>query len=616
MNLITFDAETYYDREFSLSKISTEEYIRDSRFQMIGAAIKINDGKTRWYPAPELQAALDAIDWSDAMLLAQNTQFDGAILSWRYGIKPKALADTMGMSRALFPHEKSHSLKAQAERAGVGVKGDEVIAALGKRLEHFTPEELHRYGLYCINDVELTFELFRRYVGMDFPMVEMRLIDLTLRMYTEPVLRLDADLLVSHLTEVRTQKARVVDDLALALDLPDEEALRKELMSNEKFAQLLRNMGVEPPMKTSLTTGKEAYAFSKTDEEFTALQEHPDTRVQALVAARLGVKTTLEETRTERFIGIASRGSFPVPLKYYGAHSGRWGGSDSINLQNLPSRDPSKRTLKNAILPPEGYVFIDCDSSQIEARTLAWLAGQNDLLENFRAKKDVYREMAAKIYAVPPDKVTPTQRQVGKTVVLGCGYGVGHTKLQGFLKIGAKVEVTLEEAKRIIDTYRDAVPNIVELWKRADRGLKYLASNQEMPVDVHGIVQVTKAGLTLPSGLLIQYPNLKQAADAETGKAEWTYQSRGSPVRIYGAKCVENFTQAVARCIVAEQMLRIAKRYKVVMTVHDSIGCVAPKEEQEEAVAYVEACMRWNPKWATGLPLACESGVGDSYGAC
>ena len=626
--LCVLDLETFYDREFSLSRITTEAYVRDSQFETIGLSYTFGN-KTEWLPRPKVNEFLRDTDWSDTMIVAQNTAFDGSILSWHYDVQPKAWLDIMGMSRALFPHEKSHSLKSQAERMGVGVKGDEVLNALGKRYKDFTPEELARYGMYCNNDVDLTHKLFKMYMGMGFPLQELKLIDMTLRMFIEPRLILDLPMLQQHLELVRSSKLalleRVRDNMLRGMDpeavravfADGTEGIKTLLMSNEKFAQALRDLGVEPPMKISLTTKKPAYAFAKTDEAFKELAEHDDLDVQALVAARLGNKTTLEETRTERFIDMATRGAFPVPLRYYGAHSGRWSGQDSVNMQNLPSRGPDAGKIKKAIKAPPGHVVIDCDSAQIEARVLAWLAGQTDLVEAFERKEDVYKLMASKIYGVPTDQIDKQQRQVGKTVVLGAGYGVGHVKLQGFLKTQAGVEVTLDEAKRIIDTYRSSAYRIADLWKKASSALQFLISGQSFTVDTPGIVRVVPGkGLTLPSGLFIQYPDLRSVRNAETDKQEFVYTSKGLPVRIYGGKIVENFTQAIARCVVAEQMLRIQKRYPVVLTVHDAAAIIAPKVEAVEAQAYVEECMSWVPKWATGLPLACESGMGESYGDC
>jgi DNA polymerase len=632
MKIVTFDAETYYDREYSLSKITTEDYVRSPQFELIGFAIKTNDGPTQWVPKPECEAFLKSFDWSDAMVVCQNTAFDGAILDWRYGVKPQVWADTLGMSRALYPHDKAHGLKAQAERMGVGVKGDEVLNAIGKRYADFSDAELARYAAYCINDVELTYDIFMKYMAMGFPKQELKLIDLTLRMFIEPVLELDPNILRDHLEGVKDLKQTLMyivrtllstdSDLEVRQSMweLDNDGLKKLLMSNDKFAKVLESLGVDPPTKISPTTGKVAWAFAKTDDAFKALEEHEDARVQALVAARLGNKTTLEETRTERFIGMAGRGKFPVPLRYYGAHSGRWSGQDSVNLQNLPSRGTNAGKIKKAIMAPDGYVVIDCDSAQIEARVLAWLAGQEELIQAFKDKRDVYRLMAAAIYGIPIEDVTSgagSQRQVGKTVVLGAGYGVGHVKLQAFLKTQAGVVVSLDEAKRIINTYRSSAFKIADFWQSANDALTSLLTGQTMQVDAVGLIRaVPGKGLTLPSGLHIQYPNLRTVTNAETGKRELVYTSKGLPVRIYGGKVVENICQAVARQVVAEQMLRVSKRYKVVLTVHDAVAIIAKKDEAAEAQAHLEECMSWNPKWAVGLPLACESGVGASYGDC
>lgn len=629
MQTCVIDFESFYSNIYSLSKMTTEEYVRAPLFETIGFAAKFGNHPTDWVRGDQAESALAKIDWSDKMVICQHTAFDGAILGWRYGIKPAAWIDIMGMSRALFPHEKSHSLAAQAQRAGIGAKGDEVIKALGKRLVDFTPEELERYGHYCINDVELTYALFNRYMEMGFPKKELRLIDLTLRMFIEPELVLDKPLLEKHYREVVDRKVETLEtvrDKMLAGGEPEYvqavfaeglDGVRKLLMSNDKFAAALEMYGVEPPMKKSPTTGKMTYAFAKTDEAFKALEEHEDAAVQALVAARLSNKTTLEETRTLRFIGMSVRGKFPVPLRYYGAHSGRWSGEQSVNLQNLPSRGPQAGKIKKSIKAPPGYVVIDCDSAQIEARTLAWLAGQDDLVHAFRMKEDVYKLMASKIYGVKVDDVDKTQRQVGKTVVLGAGYGVGHTKLQAFLKVQAGVVVTLEEAKRIIDTYRASAYKIKDLWDSGNTALRALLNDQTMTMDTVGLIHVVPGrGLTLPNGLFIQYPELRLRTDPDSQKNELVYTSKGMPVRIYGGKVVENVCQAVARCIVAEQMLRVSKYYRPVLTVHDAIAIVAPESEAKAAQECLEEAMSWNPKWAAGLPLACESGVGQSYGDC
>ena len=609
MDLITLDFETFYDKDFSLSKLTTEEYIRDPRFQIIGVGVKVNDSETEWASGTheEIAGFLSDpfFDWASSMVLAHNTLFDGAILSWLFNIKPKVWADTLSIGRAIHGVEVSGSLRALAERYEIGEKGTEVLDAKGKRREDFTEAELSRYGDYCINDVELTHKLFSRMLK-GFPKQELKIIDATLRMFTEPVLELDLGLLEAHLENVKDRK----DELMLEAGVSKED-----LMSNDKFAELLRQNGVEPPTKISPATGKETYAFAKTDDGFKALEESSSYEVQVLVAARLGNKSTLEETRTQRFIDIAKRGALPIPLRYYAAHTGRWGGSDKINLQNLPSRGPDGKYLKRSILAPNGSVLIDCDSSQIEARVLAWLAGQEDLVEDFANKEDVYVKMASRIYNLPEDQISKDQRFVGKTTILGAGYGMGALKFQAQLKTFG-VDIDLEEARRIIDIYRKSNGNISRLWRDSQFMIKNLANKVSTRVGRHDVIRslAKQSAVSLPSGLLMRYEDLR-GENSERGY-QYTYKTRKGRTKIYGGKFVENACQAVSRCIIGEQMLRISAKYKVVLTVHDSLVVCVREDEAQEARAYIEKCMRTVPTWAEGLPLDCESGVGKAYGDC
>ena len=607
MKLITLDFETYYDKQYSLSKLTTEEYIRHPDFEVIGVCVKEKSAISRFFSGTKekTKAFLQEFDWDGSLVVAHNAMFDMAILSWIFDIKPKRVADTLSMSRAIHSIEVGGSLKALAEYYKLGEKGTEVINALGKRRIDFTDEELARYGEYCVNDVELTEKLFDVLLPK-LSVLELKLIDLTIKMFSEPALELDVDVLDAHLQGVQKKK----QDLMAKI-----EADKKVIMSNPKFAELLKSYGVIPPTKISLTTGKETYAFAKSDEDFRALLNHENEEVQALVAARLGVKSTIEETRTERFINIAMRGTLPIPLRYYAAHTGRWGGDDKVNMQNLPRNS----ALKDAICAPFGYRIIDCDSSQIEARTLAWLAEQTDLVDAFDKGEDVYKIMASSIYGKPVEKITKDERFVGKTTILGAGYGMGAKKFQAQLKnFGAELDE--DECQRIITVYRQQYPWIPMLWRSANDALEAMMEDCTSSLGKFGVLDVQGfKGIKLPNGLYIQYPELRRDTNVD-GKEEIVYSSRRGktliPTRIYGGKVIENVCQALARIVIGEQMLEIAKRYKVVMTVHDAVACIVPKEEEEEARAFVEKTMRMRPTWAQELPLDCESGVGISYGDC
>lgn len=608
MKILTIDFETYYDREFSLSKMTTEEYVRSPSFEVIGVSVAVDDGEPVWFSgdAIAIYQFLKEFQWEENLALAHNAPFDGAILTWVFGIKPKGWLDTLSMARALHGTEVGGSLKVLAEHYGIGEKGTEVENALGKRRSDFTAEALARYGEYCKNDVSLTYKLFMN-MAQGFPGAELRLIDLTVRMFSDPVLRLDKKVLETHLAQVKSKKEALLEAA---------ESDKEVLMSNPKFADLLRIYGVSPPMKVSPANGKQTYAFSKSDEGFRALLEHDNPGVQALVSARLGVRSTIEESRTERFLGISERGPLPVPLRYYAAHTGRWGGDDKLNLQNLPRTS----LLKYAILAPDGHYIIDSDSSQIEARTLAWLAGQDDLVQAFNDGEDVYKIMASAIYGKGIESITKDERFVGKTTILGAGYGMGAAKFQ--LQLGNfGVELELDETKRVIDTYRRTYPMIPQLWKQAGEILDAIIADQYTELGRDGILKIEgRNGIRLPNGLYLKYPNLRIHQNPEDGKTEYVYDTKKGraviPNRIYGGKVVENVCQALARIVIGDQMLKIAERYRVVMTVHDAVAAVVPKDDVAIAQSYVEVCMRTRPEWALDLPLNCESGYGKSYGDC
>lgn len=611
MKIITIDFETYFSKDFGFSKMTTEEYVRDDQFEVIGVAVKVGDGGTEWFSGDfeSTKKFLMQYEWDTHLVLAHNTLFDGAIMSWKFGIKPLGWLDTLSMARAIDGVEVGNSLGKLAERYALGTKGDDTIWAKGMRRKDFGSAQLAQYGAYCKNDVDLTYKLFDILKNY-FNKKELKLIDLTLSMFIEPILELNLPLLEQHLIEVVDRKEKLIAEAS---------ADRDTLLSNQKFADRLKELGVAPPMKISSTTGKPTLALAKSDEGFKALADHSDERVQALVAARLGTKSTLEETRTQRFIDIAKRGTMPVPLRYYAAHTGRWGGDDKLNLQNLPSRGKDKNTLKTSICPPKGYVLIDADSSQIEARIVAWLSGQKDLVLAFEEGRDVYKMMAGSIYYKDPSKVTEEERFVGKTTILGAGYGMGAEKFMLQLRTFG-VDLSIDFCRKILNTYRTEFAHIPKLWDQAGKCLYALASDDLVAVPFGVQPQATYflpgVGFDMPSGIPQKYPKIKliKSDRPYMDGHEIVYDTRRGEARIYGGKAVENICQGLARCVIGEQMLKIAQRYKVVLTVHDAVACIAPIEEADEAARYVQDCMRWRPEWAKTLPLNCEVKVGDSYG--
>ena len=456
------------------------------------------------------------------------------------------------------------------------------------RRSDFTPQQLDRFGDYAINDVELTYKLFKK-VQKNFPVSELMVIDQTIRMYTEPTIELDKNTLSSHLGRVQTNKAQLLDTINTAGVDPDK--LKKLLMSNDRFAKLLKAMGVEPPTKVSPTTGNKTWAFAKTDAGFIELCETGSPKVQALCNARLGIKSTIEETRTENLIKVADRGRLPIMLNYYGAHTGRFSGGDKLNLQNLPRNG----AIRSALTAPEGHKLIACDSSQIEARVLAHLAGQDDLVEAFRQGRDVYSEFASNVYGKTITKEDKLERFVGKTCILGLGYGMGAEKFRNTLALGMgglKVDIPLEEAKRIVYLYRDKNHRITALWQRCQSALSDMIAGRGG--NISDYVTYDKQGILLPSGLRIQYPTLnhtdnqfRYVSDSRTYRKIMSAKLQGETIPhnnwtyIYGGKVVENIVQALARIVVAEQMVSLGQSYHVSFQVHDELIVCVPDSRCE-----------------------------------
>ncbi|MFZ6731951.1 DNA polymerase [Undibacterium sp. Ji42W] len=613
MSIITLDKETYYSKEYSLSKMTTEEYIRDPRFQLIGFSYQIDDGKPTWITGSDKYMAehLHSLELEKHTLIAQNSLFDASIMSWHYGIHPKFIIDTMSMAAPIQSITKGKSLDALARHFKLGVKGKEVVAAMGKRREDFTPEELARYGGYCDNDVALTYALFNTLREYSTPQ-EMYVIDMFLRLYTDPILVLNKPLLEQHLVNVVERKEALLAKV--------EAIVGKDgLMSNPKFAAVLQKLGVVPPTKISKSTGKETFAFAKTDAPMKELLAHPDDRVQAVVAARMGVKSTLEETRTRNFIAMAVRGTLPIALNYYGAHTGRASGAESMNLQNLPRGG----TLRQAIEAPPGYKVIACDSSQIEARVVAWLAGQEDLLEAFRNKVDIYSSFASDVYGYEVNKSMTDQRFVGKTAILGLGFQMGWKRFAEQVKSMSGIVISEADAKRVVNLYRSKYYRISELWDAADTAMKIVVAGGTAEFGVGIKLIWASEGVHLPNGMIVRYPGLRYDAEYES----FVYDDRyGKRNRIYAGKIIENVVQALARIIVFYQTCKIDKqlrkydkpqsRFKIVLSVHDEAVTVAPAKAAEKVKEMMVKTMSQPPVWAPDLPVACEAEIGANYGEC
>ena len=685
--LVTFDAETYYDTQYTLSKMSTSEYVRDPRFKLQMFGIKIGRGKTKVYNGKQAAKILKAINWATHSLLCHNLQFDGFILSHHYGIVPAKYYDTLGMARGLHSNEIGASLDDVAQHYGKGSKIEGALEPTKGVLDW--PKQMYdSVALYCAQDVDLTYEIFKEMHAI-YPPDEIDLIHMTARMFCAPVLRVDIPRVQAEyereVTERKELMLSIIDprkyDDKTTLKTKAERELQGEerdmlivkrvIGSNEKFVSLLLDAGLtedQIPRKISpawmkrsaeekaLTLDeKYSYAFAKDDLEFTGLPDKVwelfsdldpndpgcvlkasalQIRLQQLVDVRISVKSTTNITRAERFLKAGANGMrLPVGYSYYRAHTGRMGGNNKMNMQNLTRGGE----LRLSILAAPGHQLAVADSGQIEARVNAWLWGQNDLLDAFRAadaynyrvrdipksqrplplehEKDAYCRFATKICNRDINVNNTDERQLGKVCVLGLGYQMGAPKLQMTLAKGAlggpKIVLPLEEVARIVSIYRRENYKIAAGWQMCAQWIEHMADERAEPI-TYKCLEIGHEYIRLPNGMCLKYPDLKKAK-GDKGWDEWTYQSGDMRKKIYGGLLCENLVQALARIIVMHQMLMIDKKYPVVMTTHDETVAHPKTKDAQKCYDFMEKCMTTPLWWCPDIPLAAEGGFADNY---
>jgi len=638
---LTLDFETYYDKDYSLRKMTPVQYILDPRFELISLSVK-RPGKPSFILRPDqMRAFFDLLRGrNDIIIVTHNALFDACIMAWVFNFVPRLSVCTLSMARAWWGYKYRHlSLEALAEAELGRQKGKEVHRMQGLRYADIVRLGYwDDYAAYCCLDSDLCEGLFERMLAQGFPLSELTVLDMVIRMATVPKFELDQNNLLTHLSNIQTEKNNL---LARAMMVGANG--KTDLMSNDRFAQLLHQLGVDPPRKTSPATGRETWAFAKSDKEFTALEDHPDPAVQALVAARLGHKSTIEETRTERLISIGNlawhpgylseRGYppgsrlMPIPVRYGAAHTGRLGGDWKLNVQNFPARGKINY-LKRALTAPAGCTVLNTDSSQIEARIVAWLAGEVELLEQFEKGLDPYKIFAAKVFGIDKSQVTKEQRFLGKTSILGLGFGLGWLKFKEQVRVkslealkltGQGQEMILDdaEAARIVHTYRSTYTGIPALHRRLQNALPILAGAWgHFSI---GPCVFERERISLPNGIYLHYRNLQQVTTSDG--VEWVYDYGGETKRIYGGALLENIVQALARIAVMDTAVRLENQLNpygigLALQVHDALVYVVPDALMPMVSKLVHDEMHRRPAWAPDLPLAAEVHTGPNYGDC
>jgi hypothetical protein len=606
MRPVVLDCETFFDKDYTLSKLSTEAYVRDQRFEPHGAAIKwSSDEPAVWYDAVWLRENLAKLDWSDVFLVCHHAHFDGLILAHHYGVRPAKWGDTLSMARLLLGNHVSASLDSVRQHFGIANKSTPYNLFRGKHWRELDPNTQWLVAHGACDEVESIWKIFGL-LARDFPLEEYEVVDATIRMFTEPVLRADTDLLARIWQNEATLKCERFQALGI------EES---QVQSSEQFAALLRAMNVEPETKLN-GGGKPIYAFAKTDPFMESLLNDEDDDVRLLAEARIGAKSTIVQTRAATLGWMASRGGMCVYLQCYGAHTTRWSGGDSSNMQNLKKEDPEYPThglnLRDALLPPAGYDLCKPDLSQVECRLLSFVAGQDDVVERFRCGADPYVHVASKFYGYEVNKKDhPNERQLGKILELSCGYGSGGPKIQHTTRVKSRGRILLDEEQGIQarDAYRGTHPEVVNFWWQCNQLITQLAGGPPVDWKLGGgrlSLHVRDGRIYLPNGCPMIYK--VEFHDAGNGEAYWRRKTRRGWVKIYGAALVENIIQALARVLVSRALIRLHQLgYKIVSTEHDSLWILVPQDGHEtQHRATIHAEMTREPEWLPGLPLDCE----------
>lgn len=570
MDKIYWDAETYYDRQYSLTKMTTTEYVFDPRFQLLGVAYAINDGPVHYVKE------LPDLDYENSEFIAHNAAFDAMIL-YRFGRKAAKYNCTLSKARYALPMLKSHSLKSVSKALNIGEKGDALV-------EGSYDADLEAYAK---QDVELCRKIDQI---IQIPTSEQDLLSLTIRWFVEPKLRGN----VAKFEAASIKAAEERQALIEASGLPEET-----LVSNTQFAQWIAEQGLEVPHKPSPANGWPTPALAKGDVEFQRLMRS-NPSYDTVWKARIAAKSNININRPQKLANVCKvtpNNALPMALKWYGAHTGRWSGTEN-NVQNLP-RGSASRT---GIEAPPGHVIVVADSSQIELRVNAWISKEAWVLDALAKDEDIYKTTVSKLTGTPYDEVTEDQRMLGKAVVLGCGYGLGHVKFHMMCESGpfgmAPIYMTEHEAKEVIQKFRSANPNITAFWKECEdylsiiyrKQLSFLNDGIKPPVTTVGPLRLDRNAIILPNDMALFYTGLHHDGEG------WRY---GDNNYIYSGKCAENLVQALARIIVAEQILECERQgIWTVSSTHDEILAIAPESEADQTLQTMLTIMSTTPQWA------------------
>lgn len=684
MRIVVLDFESFFSTKdgYTLTKIGPISYIRDSRFSAQLMSYIVTDASTMTYDRvrvaehdniPAMLAALK-LDAPDVVTVAHNGNgFDFLILSEIYHVVPRIAVDTMCMERWTgVSRIQNESLKSMAKFFQCGEKVEGTVISDGRKWpEDFTPDERTAFIQYCRNDTEQCFLSFK--AMLPFMTADALLFSsITAKMACNPVLRLDDDMLTAYLNELSDKVTKARNDINKMFMFKSDEDFLKAIRSSASFVKMLELLGRKPPMKYSAAKSEtkrkkleaegktnlseEDYAvytpaLAKSDLDFVAMASDADERVALLVRTRLENNSSIQRSRAETFHALAKSGRpMPVMLNAFKAHTSRYtagnseGSSDKLNLQNLSKRDPSQLTLRKAVQAPEGMALVACDSSQIEARILAYAANETELVDAFRRGADPYADLAEKIFQIPSEKIhkgaksgdkkLKAYRNVGKVGILSAGYGVGwrryaDTLLRQGVRLSSDIDQHYEMAHHAHNVYRASNPNIVTFWDTCQTVIKamYLGYSGEFGGPNDNIFRYSVAPIcgrddvpTIigPNKYTLRYFKLSCEVSEKNNREEYYYtRVKGKSelkTKIYGGALAENLCQYLAFALLQWQACRMTEQgIRLIANIHDSFLAICPEDEAEHTKSIMESCMSSVPDWLGDFPVACEAEIGKDY---
>lgn len=618
-DILCLDFESYFDTEYSLKKLSTIEYLNHPKFKFTGLGIgdEIWDG--RFIEPKEIEDCLNQVDWDNITAIVQNAKFDITILQEKFGIVPKYIIDIKDLA-SHYDAQMSHKLADLAKMFGLPHKGD-TMQFKGLHWDTMTEEQRKALKEYTINDIDIETKLFKILLPkLSNPVIESQLMRHTLDMWLHKRFVVDVPMAIKLKTQMRTKMAQTIQDSGHTI---------KELRS-KKFVDYLQTIlpdGETVPIKPN-KKGKPIPALAKDDEACQQLVVHPKKEVRDLVLARLGAKswpTHIKRINTRIAQNKANGGLSRVPLNYYSGHTGRWGGCEGDNWQNQGGKgrrgtghDPLIGQTKETLMALPGCLLGYVDSAQIEARILAWLAEQMDLLNGFANGEDVYSEFATILFRATirkPKKEDPPllaryleiKRGFGKDGILGAGYGMGAVRFHGDCLKNPTLRPLFDSGQydfkfieKLIKTYRIKYSKIPEYWNKVERVFKQCIRFPHLKPKVG---QVTfeciknEVHITLPSGRILYYRHCRIKNN--------TIRYHGGT--LWGGSITENIVQSVARDLLGFWILECERvGVSVVLHIHDSIISLMPENKVEEQSKLLSGVMCSLPNWADGFPAAID----------